>query len=279
MPYKHIAAKLKKTELACRLHYHQLSFGNKRRRRTTSVTSFASIGDSPVSAIEHLPHHSLPQRPLPSFSPPGTPERRYVDSNEISATNRNTPQAHKPILPKPFSAPPSSSASSRPSLSSTKGLRLITEDIEDASKKPLVDISRLDRIYDAHRLHFWSIIARSYGCNLSPAALEEAWCRAHTLDPSRELPPTPIASPHESSVSSAMAKPVFSAATEKLLGAPFTAVAEYSKGFTAINGDISRGREMLPTPKSAVDGRVERERGTFAISSLLTEDKEVRSPG
>lgn len=27
MPYKHIAAHLKKTELACRLHYHQLSHG------------------------------------------------------------------------------------------------------------------------------------------------------------------------------------------------------------------------------------------------------------
>ena len=32
MPYKHIAAHLKKTELACRLHYHQLSHGSHRRK-------------------------------------------------------------------------------------------------------------------------------------------------------------------------------------------------------------------------------------------------------
>ncbi|OBT59044.1 hypothetical protein VE04_01045 [Pseudogymnoascus sp. 24MN13] len=39
MPYKHIAAHLKKTELACRLHYHQLSHGSNRRKRTASIPS------------------------------------------------------------------------------------------------------------------------------------------------------------------------------------------------------------------------------------------------
>ena len=49
MPYKHIAAHLKKTELACRLHYHQLSHGSNRRKRTTSVSSGSSVdGHSPV---------------------------------------------------------------------------------------------------------------------------------------------------------------------------------------------------------------------------------------
>ncbi|KFX99509.1 hypothetical protein O988_03810, partial [Pseudogymnoascus sp. VKM F-3808] len=42
MPYKHIAAHLKKTELACRLHYHQLSHGSNRRKRTASMSSTAS---------------------------------------------------------------------------------------------------------------------------------------------------------------------------------------------------------------------------------------------
>lgn len=42
MPYKHIAAQLKKTELACRLHYHQLSFGSKARRQA-SVSSYGSM--------------------------------------------------------------------------------------------------------------------------------------------------------------------------------------------------------------------------------------------
>lgn len=49
MPYKHIAAHLRKTELACRLHFHQLSHGGNRRERTTSVTPGSPTGGhSPV---------------------------------------------------------------------------------------------------------------------------------------------------------------------------------------------------------------------------------------
>ncbi|OJD40391.1 uncharacterized protein BKCO1_1000259 [Diplodia corticola] len=42
MPYKHIAQHLKKTELACRLHYHQLSHGSHRRKRNASISSTTS---------------------------------------------------------------------------------------------------------------------------------------------------------------------------------------------------------------------------------------------
>ncbi|KAG5950440.1 hypothetical protein E4U53_005063 [Claviceps sorghi] len=42
MPYKHIAAHLNKTELACRLHYHQLSRGSTRRKRDVSPSSTSS---------------------------------------------------------------------------------------------------------------------------------------------------------------------------------------------------------------------------------------------
>jgi len=49
MPYKHIAAHLKKTELACRLHYHQLSHGSNRRKRSGSVASSAeTVSHSPI---------------------------------------------------------------------------------------------------------------------------------------------------------------------------------------------------------------------------------------
>src|SRR5438034_7402667 len=40
--YKHIATHLRKTELACRLHYHQMSYGSNRRRRTESMSSSVS---------------------------------------------------------------------------------------------------------------------------------------------------------------------------------------------------------------------------------------------
>ncbi|KAG6002809.1 hypothetical protein E4U21_002766 [Claviceps maximensis] len=42
MPYKHIAGHLNKTELACRLHYHQLQRGSSRRRRDASPSSTSS---------------------------------------------------------------------------------------------------------------------------------------------------------------------------------------------------------------------------------------------
>ncbi|KAL8652294.1 MAG: hypothetical protein Q9226_004331 [Calogaya cf. arnoldii] len=245
MPYKHIATTLKKTELACRLHYHQLSFGSKRRRRTPSVTSFASFANSP-SIPSEARRRETPQQPLPSISSFTTPiETPRENSQDVF----RSPQSHKPIMPKPNQ--------SRPNLPSTRGLRLITEGIEQYEKKTIIDTVRLDKIYDAHRLHFWSTIARSYGGNLSPAALEQAWCKAHSIDGSN-LPPTPTASPHGSS------RPASS-----LLGAPYSAVAEYSKGFTSINRDS--------VPMSAIAAPHGRS-GSFALSSILTEDKEVRSP-
>lgn len=244
-PYKHIATTLKKTELACRLHYHQLSFGNKRRRRNSSVASVNSYAPSPITPSEG-PKRELPQQPLPSlsaFTSPAIPQ----DNNQNFT---RSPQTHIPILPKPVSSRP------RPAAPSSRGLRLITEDIDQYGKKPVIDIARLDKIYDAHRLHFWSTIARSYGCNLSPAALEQAWCKAHNIDSSK-LPPTPAASPDENHKQASI-----------MLGAPFSAVEEYSRGFTAVNTAAPRSAVVAPTAR----------KGSFAISSLLTEDKEVRSP-
>lgn len=257
MPYKHIATTLKKTELACRLHYHQLSFGNKRRRRTASVTS-ASYAGSPITPAEgpnrevQRFHPQQQQQTLPSMATLASPETPREESQDLF----RSPQSHIPILPKPFS--------SRPALPSTRGLRLITEGLpteasETYEKKSLIDTARLDKIYNARRLHFWSTIARDYGSNVSPTALEHAWCKAHSVDSSK-FPPTPTASPDEPPKSD----------PASYLGVPFSAVAEYSQGFTSINNPI-------PVPKSAVAAPVAR-KGSFAISSLLTEDKEFRSP-
>ncbi|KAL9596992.1 MAG: hypothetical protein Q9219_005418, partial [cf. Caloplaca sp. 3 TL-2023] len=242
MPYKHIATTLKKTELACRLHYHQLSFGNRRRRRTSSVTSLTSYAPSPITPAETPTKRDLPpppqqqqqQQPLPSLSSITSPDLPQKELHH----HQHQHQTPIPILPKPIST---SSSSSRPA---PRGLRLITSDIDRyEKKKPHVDIPRLDKIYDAHRLHFWSMIARSYGNNLSPAALEEAWCRAHNIDYAN-LPPTPTASPDGESgkLASISSSSSLSASSGAVLGAPFSAVAEYSRGFTAVNG----------TPRSAV---------------------------
>lgn len=241
MPYKHIATHLKKTELACRLHYHQLSFGSKSRRQP-SVSAVDRQSAPPPEKLKH--EASTFQRRLPSFSPPSSPP----DDMECSPRSQE-PQSHKPILPKPIPSIQRRSQENQP-------LRLVTDDIDRYQEQQFVDVARLDKIYDAHRLHFWSTIARSYGCNLSPAALEEAWCRAHGVSGSR-FPPTPRGSPPASLASSLLSS-----------AAPYSAVSavsDASKGFTPVNLS-ERG-----TPMPVISGT-----NSLSVSSLLTDDKEVR---
>jgi len=240
MPYKHIAAQLKKTELACRLHYHQLSFGSKSRRQA-SISSNHSYDRASMTPPAQM-RQPTTQRPLPSFSPPASPET--VDHAAIEASRNAI--SHKPILPKPILSP-------QRAAQETGSLRLITDDMEKYHQRQYVDITRLDRIYDAHRLHFWSTIARNYGENLSPATLEDAWRQAHRMSDSN-FPPTPRGSPQSSQ------------APPSIRTTPYIAVVEHGKGFTPVNPS----EPSAPKPSSA--GK----QNSFAISSLLTENKEVR---
>lgn len=248
MPYKHIAAQLKKTELACRLHYHQLSFGSKNRRQH-SVSSIHAFERSPARSSMTPPTHIRPlspQRPLPSFSPPASPEETVDYESPRNVHN------HKPILPKPTLSSDRAAAEGTP-----RQLRLVTEDMDTYHERQYVDVAKLDRIYESHRLHFWSMVARNYGCNLSPATLEDAWRRAHGVTGSH-FPPTPRGSPQ-----SALAAP-------SILTTPFSAVGDYGRGFTPVN---QCDRSSPKPPATAASSR-----SSCAISSLLTEDKEVRSP-
>ena len=242
MPYKHIATQLKKTELACRLHYHQLSFGSKARRGPSAAAlhTFDRSSMTPPTSLRQ----PTPQRPLPSFSPPASPP----ETQEYAA-HSTSDNAHKPILPKPIISP-------QRVVQDTRALRLVTDDMKD---QEYVDIARLDRIYDAHRLHFWSTVARHYGGNLSPATLEDAWRRAHGMSGSN-FPPTPRGSPQSSH------------AQPSILTTPYSAVTDPGKGFTAVNAarDPAAPRSAYPS--------IPAKQHSFAISSLLTEDKEVRSP-
>ncbi|KAL9124957.1 MAG: hypothetical protein Q9217_005772 [Psora testacea] len=241
MPYKHIAAQLRKTELACRLHYHQLSFGSK-SRRTNPMDSLHSIDRSSMTPPTSL-RHPTPQRPLPSFSPPASPENHDYGANNAS----NNANIHKPILPKPVISPQRAAQEIR-------SLALLADDMHDGQ---YVDVARLDQVYDAHRLHFWSTIAHNYGGNTSPTTLEDAWRRAHGMAGSN-FPPTPRGSPQSSQAQSATPTTSYRAVTDK------------SNAFTAINTSKARS-----PPKSAHRSTSSKQ-SSFAISSLLTEDKEVR---
>ncbi|KKF94201.1 hypothetical protein CFO_g3426 [Ceratocystis platani] len=122
MPYKHIAAHLKKTELACRLHYHQLSHGSSRRKRANSESS-GSSGQSPTlaSAATASPMYAAESAHIPrSITPPGSCGGHYTPASphslQLPSIHANTPpsfaRSHSrpslesprlpSILPKPY---------------------------------------------------------------------------------------------------------------------------------------------------------------------------------
>ena len=292
MPYKHIAAQLKKTELACRLHYHQLSFGSKARRSASACHNSIhnhSMHDRSSLTPQPAPfRHSPPQqRQLPSFSPPASPP----ETIHPPSTSSTIDLSHKTILPKPITSP-----FARASTSSPRGLRLVTDDLSSHDNRShYVDIARLDRLYDVHRLHFWSRIASEYGNNLSPATLEDAWRRAHSISTASNFPPTPRGSPQSSVME----------AQPNILTTPFSAVNPDSSKFTAVNMGSGSQRERAGTPPnvwrerdrasiprssytpqhsssssstSATTTRDPQSQRGMSVNSLLTENKDVRSP-
>ena len=238
MPYKHIAAHLQKTELACRLHYHQLSFGTKRRRRASSVSSVRSLSSN--AASEHTVMH---QRPLPALSPPESPE-----STPRGTTRHSSPQNPVPILPKPMAVP-------QPVLPPANALRLITQDVERLEDYARVNKDRLSQIYDANRGPFWASIAHQYGDNINPGVLEDVWRRGCANQYSHYPPTPPNRSPRSPKVQ-----------IVPTLEPPFS------------EGPLPSLFHPVNVPRSAQTTPSVPCRGSFAISSLLTENKDVRSP-
>ncbi len=197
MPYKHIAAHLKKTELACRLHYHQLSHGSNRRKRTNSVTSSnGSSAHSPIMAA------SIPSPinendmcsnspPTYAYSPPPPVHVQLPAASTLlprSASNSPVRTLSHPvaILPKPLAPrrPMTDAATNQP-------LRLDCDVVSTQMDTSNVDKDRLRHIYEAHRTSFWSVIATEYGAGVSPFLLEETWKRGIAAN----APPTPCVSP------------------------------------------------------------------------------------
>ncbi|KAJ2974650.1 hypothetical protein NUW58_g8589 [Xylaria curta] len=222
MPYKHIAAHLKKTELACRLHYHQLSHGSNRRKRTTSVSSGSSSGHSPVLPAIHpspsresLSRDITPPGSAGSHDPSSPDYQNSIQLPRIMSAN-NVSSRLPAILPKPasmalsagmtspalsFPTPmPDSARSLGPSpfpqpspLGQTPSLRL---DCTLPPPSAHVDMTRLQAIYGAHRSSFWGAIAADYGSGVSPIVLEQAW-KANLFSGGGQTPITPAPSPND----------------------------------------------------------------------------------
>ncbi|PGH09266.1 hypothetical protein GX51_00708 [Blastomyces parvus] len=260
MPYKHIAAHLRKTELACRLHYHQMSYGN-RRRRTESVSSINSF--SPLSTTQECPlEYNQSDHTYTALSPPSP--QSIIHSRASSVVN--SPQqlrSHVPILPKPNTST-LPSAQSSPAAYVNCSLRLDTslfqsQDHQSSSfdHPERIDIIRLRGLYDTYRDSFWSAIASDYSKNshFPPAKLEEVFFHAIFNSYGRRgaSPPTPGPSPQD--------------ATRELQKATDNA------GFHAINRpDIS----AISEPNNAINSRSPVEK--CAVASLLTVERDVWAP-
>ena len=271
MPYKHIAAHLKKTELACRLHYHQLSHGSHRRKRTSSVSSTASsisssAGHSPAysMAVDHDMDYSQSSRHGSPMSYTGSP---HIRASSIAASpGRGAHNQHKILLPKPRPLTP------RESPEPLNALRINTE---VAHQPSVVDTERLRAIYEARRQQFWATVAADYGADVSPAQLEEIWRSG-----SRAVrPPTPDASPDGSMMAHPILKP-----------SPFPSysplVDNSVKHFSPMNISAVSAPERMPYVLPMPIPSAGRQRaGTWSsaprdnmpIASLLTEDKNPRN--
>ena len=228
MPYKHIAAHLQKTELACRLHYHQMTFGNNRRRRTSSASSVrSSVGLVPNSeSCNALGARGV--RALPGGSPPSTPR---MAENSPRASRTDGPHYQNDDCDDSNSTHSSENGLAGllpPSTEVGKSLRLDTafampNDVR-RHKKQKIDFVRLHSIYAVNRHAFWSSIASQYSADqhISPSQLEQAFLSEQKANSffGASLLPTPNATPKVSP------DPSYSAPL-------LTAVEEY--GFSAIN--------------------------------------------
>lgn len=182
--YKKIASHLDKTELACRLHYHQLSHGGNRRKRNNSVSSTSSnaSAQSPAaSPATESPASKLP--PTSSFSPVNA-----AGAIQKASGANTTPKAKgKHILPKPADG---SLASSPRRPASAKGAKLRVHCNPDS-----IDKEKLRKIVKANEAKFWESIAAQYGGSIEGEYLRTIYQKSTKESPSSSGPPTPAISP------------------------------------------------------------------------------------
>ncbi|KAK8035126.1 hypothetical protein PG993_010121 [Apiospora rasikravindrae] len=194
MPYKHIAAHLKKTELACRLHYHQLSHGSNRRKRTTSMSSTSS-GHSPILPTSMpTPIREAVSR---STSPPGSSgsygphSPSQIQLPSIMTSSNDASPRLPAILPKPVAMSMSQLGYPTPTSETSRALapsplpRRSTSTCPDCIPSTLLTA-----------ILFWGAVANDYGTGASPAILEQAWKSSMVNGPAH-TPITPTTSPND----------------------------------------------------------------------------------
>ncbi|CAZ83516.1 unnamed protein product [Tuber melanosporum] len=254
--YKKIAGHLDKTELACRLHYHQLSHGNNRRKRNNSISSTSSNASvtspaaSPSSSSTPLAKTRSSSPTISSFSP--------VNASGAIQKVGTTAQPKikgKPLLPKPHgSTGPTSSTSPGKNPGSNKAKQLRVDCSPDA-----IDKDKLIRIVEKQRAMFWESVATQYGGSVDADFLQKCWQKGFTSTSSATTPTSAITAP--SSAISALTTTTTTTPTTNTT--PSSAVT-----VTPLTPAIS------PSTKEAEDGAP----GEDGAASSITTVSEVSTP-
>ncbi|KZZ88611.1 hypothetical protein AAP_04934 [Ascosphaera apis ARSEF 7405] len=266
-PYKKIAAQLHKTELACRLHYHQMSYGRKKswggRNGSTS---------SSVASISHSPEPMWPSQQQEQY--------RHEPTASLQAQQ---PQFQVPILPKPRAysmASPHYEAEAR-----RKQSLMSMNEMEYLYACP-IDNERVRHLYEKHRNHFWSIIAAEYSkesdVSPSPAILEHSFfenVRRPSIKYSVPQQPLPEWSPmqlpfrfHNSNgIENAQAPPTPPNQTQQEF-MPYR--AERMQSIVSTNGCNSTPSTVSPASSPNSSSHTNK----CAVSSLLTVERDVWRP-
>lgn len=248
MPYKHIAAHLKKTELACRLHFHQLSHGSHRRKRNASMSSSSSSASS--ARLSPTQYHLNGEPNYAATNAIIASQDFYAESAGHLPPLQGSPThgrgQHKMLLPKPRPLTPEESPNR---MMQAQNLRIDTNSMSASqANQAMVDNMRLQQIYEAHRTNFWSNIAQEYGTDISPRSLEQTWKQGSTIG---VKPPTPGGSP-DNRVSTYMLKP--SAFPAPI---PFGNMTNthHAQDFQTMNSAVAAPTYgQYPTPTSASTG-------------------------
>lgn len=287
MPYKHIAAHLKKTELACRLHYHQLSHGSNRRKRTTSMSSSSSsTGHSPIMlATIPSPIHESPSR---SVSPSGSSLHGYggASSVQLPSIMSHNPHHHPhhqqhansprlpAILPKPANMSLALGGSNRYSSSSLQD-HASQQQHSSAAAAPLLPAAS------------FSSSTSSAGSGVGPLRLDCSTTTTSSAAPAVDMARLhAVYNAHRNSFWSAVAADYGAGVHPTVLeqawrsGSNGAAASSHASSTTSANTSMS-SYVAAPTPITPIGSPDEREYGKqnkTRISAILGIDANPRSP-
>ena len=224
MPYKQIAAHLRKTELACRLHYHQVCHSSN-RNKTKSISS-ASSPESPMFGEQYHGNRDSPitspepSTPYSAMRSPHQTSRQYALSKHMSNTR------------------------------DAKHLHL------DLHSRSTVDMEKLGSIYEHYKGAFWKLIGAEYGDGADAATLERSWRHGYPIGPHSPRM-TPIDSALIPTTANSMPDSAMHSASDlrphNLMPPPYTGIPDMKGSNQSIftppaHPASSSSREMLTLP-------------------------------